>query len=120
MNGRITIQKPSQTLPYAETRQNHKSEHTMRLAKLSPAVARRMGLSSNVHFRVWCECQRQQKSEPGTFAGQHASVKRERTAQQAFDDPRALGGWDALGVVDVRDYGSALRLWRAHVRGDLA
>lgn len=90
--------------------------HEMRLAFPSQKVARRLGLNKNRHVRVWCTCQEDAVVGAGTYAGQDAAVKYPRTAYQAVHDPRRLGGWDALGVVDVRDPHAALDLFQAHVR----
>lgn len=82
-------------------------EHVMRLARPGPRTARHRGLNSNHQIRVWCECMAQQIAQPGSYS--------ERPASVVIADPRRLGGWDDLGVVDVRDSGAALALFRAHI-----
>ena len=91
------------------------SEHRFFIAKVAPATAKRLGLNPNHHARVWCACMDDSVSEPGTYAGQHAEVVNERTAEQAANDPRRLGTYDALGVCDLRVPGSGFEIWRKHV-----
>lgn len=91
-------------------------QHRMMTAFPSQEVARRRGMNRNHELRVWCVCMEDSVSEPGTYAGQHATVVNHRTAAMAANDPRRLGGWDDLGVVDVRVPNSALDLWKEHVR----
>lgn len=83
-------------------------EHKMMVASPSLTVARRRGVNKNHSLRVWCTCMAAQKYAPGYF-----SMRRQREVEP---DTRRLGGWDDLGVVDVRVPGSALDLWREHVR----
>lgn len=77
-------------------------QHKMRIAKLSPKMAKRLGLSSNRHARVWCTCMDDPLYPPGSFGDPN--------------DPRRLGTYDALGVVDMTNAGSAKRLWREHIK----
>jgi hypothetical protein len=91
------------------------SEHKMHLSFPSNKVAKRLGVSRNHTLRVWCECQSDQVSDPGTYAGQHFTVQHERTRAMAATDPRRLGGWDHIGLVDSRVPNSALNLWKEHV-----
>jgi hypothetical protein len=86
------------------------ADHQMFMAKLSPQVAKRMGLSKNHHARVWCGCMTDSKYAPGYFST--------RTPEQVLADPRRLGSWDALGVVDLRIPGSALALYREHLANE--
>lgn len=81
-------------------------EHKMRTAAPSLPTARRYGLRRGVALRVWCTCQ-EGAIQPG---GWSFRPRREWEA-----DTRRLGGWDWLGVVDIREPMSALNLWRAHV-----
>lgn len=81
-------------------------KHTMRMAKLSPKLARRMGLSSNHHARVWCDCMNDGLNAIGTFSA--------RPLRDTMNDPRRLGSWDWLGIVDMRIANSALDLFREH------
>lgn len=82
--------------------------HQMRLAKLSPKTAKRLGLSSNHHGRVWCTCMDNPMWPAGNWS--------ERSQSETLSDPRRLGAWDSLGVVDLRDAGSAITLFREHAR----
>lgn len=77
-------------------------------------VAARRGLNRNHHMRVWCTCMADQKAPPGYFRSGPYSP--ERPSHVVAADPRRLGGWDDLGVVDVRVPNSAVDLWRQHVR----
>lgn len=87
----------------------------MRMAKLSPATARRMHLSSNHHARVWCDCMDHPLHSPGAIpSGLYANPDRSVEAIRA--DPRRLWSFDALGIVDLRVANSAIDLWRTHVR----
>ena len=88
----------------------------MHIAKVSPKIAKRLGLNSNHHARVWCSCMDDSENGPGFWAGMHPDTVNERTIQQAATDTRRLGSYDALGVIDMRVPGSALELYRAHVR----
>lgn len=90
-------------------------EHRMHVAFPSPRVARERGLNRNHDLRVWCECMSGQISEPGTFAGMSPSTTREITKTESSTDPRRLGGWDEIGVVDSRIPGSAVELFLRHV-----
>jgi hypothetical protein len=81
----------------------------MQLAKLAPATARRLGLSSNHHARVWCSCMDHPLHKPGNWS--------ERGEEHARNDPRRLGAYDHLGVIDLRVANSGLALWRHHVGG---
>jgi hypothetical protein len=85
--------------------------HKMRMAKLSPRLAKRMGLSSNHHARVWCECMNGSVKPPGYY-----SMRPER---EAVSDTRRLGSWDWIGVVDLRVPNSALDLFRQHITKEL-
>lgn len=87
-------------------RQPQSIEHKMRTAAPSLPTARRYGLRRGVALRVWCTCQ-EGAIQPG---GWSFRPRREWEA-----DTRRLGGWDWLGVVDIREPMSALNLWRAHV-----
>ena len=91
--------------------------HKLRVARPSREVARRLGLNRNHHVRLWCECMDDPVAPPGTYAGQHAAVVNPRSAEQAAEDPRRLGGYDHFAVVDVREPGSILAAYREHVRG---
>lgn len=82
--------------------------HRMRVAKVSPVYAKRNGLSANHHLRVWCECMDHPVSSPGTW-----SV---RSPERVRNDPRRLGSYDHLGVVDMRVPFSALQLFKQHVK----
>lgn len=83
--------------------------HRMRLAKLSPRTAKRLGKSSNHHARVWCDCMDEPVFNVGTFA------LPERSLYETQNDPRRLGSFDSLGIVDLRDSQSAILLWKEHV-----
>jgi hypothetical protein len=73
--------------------------HKMRVAFPSRGVARRLGLNRNHALRVWCDCQTRPS---GTPWGDE-------------NDPRRLGNYDALGVVDTREAGSASKLFKKHL-----
>lgn len=90
------------------------TEHRMRIAKLSPQLAKRLRLSSNYHARVWCECMNDTPYAPGTF------TRSIRPLREVLDDPRRLGQWDALGVIDLRVLGSAADLYRTHIEAAAA
>lgn len=80
-------------------------EHVMRVAKPSSVTARLYGMNPNHHVRVWCTCmdhRRRQRTPAAVRLG--------------LDDPRALGDVDWLGIADVRQSGSALNLFREHIR----
>lgn len=84
--------------------------HTMRLAKPSSATARLYGLNGNHHVRVWCECMderhpQRQHIDPARFGFADLSA----TLQTDLE-------WDWLGIADMRQPGSALSLFRAHVK----
>jgi hypothetical protein len=83
----------------------------MFMAKLSPQVAKRMSLSANHHARVWCSCMADQIS-PGGYTV--------RPLRLVLSDPRRLGQWDALGVVDLRVTGSALEMFHRHTATEAA
>lgn len=91
------------------------TEHRMRIARPSLEVARRLGLNRNHQARVWCDCMDAPVNEPGTFAGMDPSVVNERTVEQAANDPRRLGSFDAIGVIDIRDPDSLKKLWSDHL-----
>jgi hypothetical protein len=78
----------------------HEKPHRMRTAFVSRGVARRMGLNRNHHIRVWCDCMDLSSGMPWGDE----------------NDPRRLGTFDALGVVDSREAGSALDLYRRHLK----
>jgi hypothetical protein len=78
----------------------------MQLAKLAPTTARRLGLSSNHHARVWCSCMDNQANPAGHWGTGALEGK-----------VRRLGAYDWLGVVDLRVPNSGLALWRHHVGG---
>lgn len=92
------------------------TEHRMRIARPGRIVARRLGLNTNHHARVWCDCMDQPVNTPGTFAGMDSSVVNERTIEQAANDPRRLGSFDPIGVIDLRDPDSLKKLWSDHLR----
>lgn len=90
----------------------------MFMAKVTGKIAKRnpsKNLSPNHHARVWCWCQDNPVSEPGTYAGQHMTVQNDRTREQAANDPRRLGTYDPIGIVDLREENSAVMLFRKHV-----
>lgn len=88
--------------------------HRMSMAKVGPAYARRHGLSANHHARVWCSCMDDPIHPPGSIpSGLYARPDRPREAVE--QDPRRLWSYDYLGVVDLREPWSALRLFRSHV-----
>jgi hypothetical protein len=90
-------------------------EHILRVARPGKKTAKRYGLNDNHHVRVWCECMAQQKSTPGELpSGPY--WREDRTVEEHAADPRRLGGWDWLGVADVRVEGSVLNLFRDHIR----
>jgi hypothetical protein len=91
------------TVPAAEA-----CAHKMYLAKPSSRTARRLGLSSNHHARVWCSCMDNPSFPPGQFS--------HRASAQVLADPRRLGSFDALGVVDLRVPNSALDFWKGHLK----
>lgn len=97
----------------AERRARAANTHRMMLAFPSNKVARRTGLNRNHMVRVWCTCQADQISEPGMNPS--GLYWTDRPSSVVVNDPRRLGGWDYLGVADVRVPNSALDLWRAHV-----
>lgn len=41
--------------------------------------------------------------------------REDRTVEEHANDPRRLGGWDHLGVADVRESGSAVALFARHL-----
>lgn len=89
-------------------------EHRMMTAFPSAQTARRYGVARNHALRVWCTCMAGQRSAPGDLpSGVYHDPARPASSVEA--DPRRLGGWDWLGVVDVRIENSALDLWRRHV-----
>lgn len=86
--------------------------HHMRVAKPSSATARLYGLNPNHHVRVWCSCQYDGER-------QHVDVEAvEATGvlPSAIADTRGLGAFDWLGIADMRIPGSALDVFRAHLR----
>lgn len=85
----------------------YEGRHAMRVAKLSPRIAKRMGLSSNHHARVWCDCMDDGINDPGKDSA--------RPMRDVLNDPRRLGAWDAIGVIDLRVANSALDLFRQHI-----
>lgn len=82
-------------------------EHIFIAAFPNAQVARQRGLSSNHHLRVWCTCQ-SGIGHPGGWS--------RRTPRAWLTDARRAGAWDELGVVDVRVPGSAIQLFRDHVK----
>lgn len=80
--------------------------HRMQIARPSPQAAERYRLNPNHHVRVWCECMDDSAFGAGAFG----------TTANAATDVRRVGGWDWLGHADVREPGSALKLYREHVR----
>lgn len=88
----------------------------MFMAKLSPQTAKRMGLSSNHHARVWCSCTNDTRFPPGLFTRSISG----RSLREVLNDPRRLGQWDALGVIDLRVVGSAVELFHQHTATEAA
>lgn len=89
-------------------------EHRLHIARPNREVAARIGLNRNHHVRLWCECQSQQRSAPGELPN-GLYWREDRTEDQHRDDPRRLGGWDFFAVADVRESGSATRLFLQHL-----
>lgn len=83
--------------------------HQMQMAKVSPQYARAHNLNANHHARVWCSCMDDPVFPPGNFS--------ERPRSAVLSDPRRLGAYDHLGVVDLRVPNSALNLWKEHADG---
>lgn len=81
-------------------------EHVMRMAKPSSVTARLYGMNPNHHVRVWCECQ---------DARRRVRISGGIDAIAAKVDQRDLE-WDWLGFADLREPGSALDLFRRHIR----
>jgi hypothetical protein len=77
----------------------------MVLTFMSHKIAKRLGVNKNHSACVHCRCMDDPIFWPGAF-GMHRNSDR---------DPRRVGMWDALGVVDIRDPNAALELYRAHV-----
>lgn len=84
--------------------------HKMIIARPSRGVAKRLGLNPNHQARVWCTCM-EDALHPGL-----SGVFSERPMHEVLADPRRLGSYDALGVIDLRVPYSAMALWRAHIR----
>jgi len=74
-------------------------QHKMRVAFPSRKVAKRLGLNRNHHLRVWCDCM--DLGNVGLWGDKN--------------DPRRLGNYDALGIVDTREPKSAQNLYRKHL-----
>jgi hypothetical protein len=85
--------------PILHTPQRGSGRHEMRVAFPSRSVARRLGLNRNHHLRVWCICM--DLGNVGLWGDEN--------------DPRRLGNYDALGIVDTREPESALNLYRKHL-----
>jgi hypothetical protein len=83
------------------------SAHQMRMALPGRVVARRLGINRNHHARVWCSCMDDPIHPPGNWS---INSKRE-----VLNQPRRLGAYDHLGVVDIRTPGSAVALHREHL-----
>lgn len=87
----------------------------MRLAKVSGKVAKRLGLNSNHHARVWCECMDSPIHPTGSIpSGLYFDPG--RSVESILSDPRRLWSYDALGVVDLRVPNSAIALYRQHLK----
>ena len=82
--------------------------HTMRLAKPNSVTARLYGLNPNHNVRVWCECmdaRQRQHIDPARYGYADLTT----TLQTDLE-------WDWLGIADTRIPGSALSLFRAHLK----
>jgi len=84
----------------------------MSMARVSPKYARQHGLNPNHHARVWCSCMDRPSRPPGYYSS--------RSRAEVVADPRRLGAFDHLGVIDLREAGSALALFRKHVEESAA
>ncbi len=82
--------------------------HQIRMAMPGTVVARQLGINRNHHARVWCSCMDNPSRTPGYYS--------HRSQADVVADPRRLGAFDDLGVVDVREPGSAVELWRTHLQ----
>jgi hypothetical protein len=84
------------------------AKHEMLIAKLSPQIANRMGLSSNHNARVWCTCMDHPLFPKETW--------KRRINKKYVHYPTRLGAFDALGVIDFRVENSAINLFRKHLK----
>lgn len=97
-------------------------EHVMRVAKPSSVTARLYGMNPNHHVRVWCTCKDRRRTkrvprpERQRFTKGVTDEQKGKRPKLGLDDPRALGDVEWLGIADVRESGSALNLFRAHIR----
>lgn len=87
--------------------------HRMRIAMPSSQTARLYGLVRNQNARVWCTCLDQKHPERQKVDPQ--KLEDAGLLPSGVYDPRLLGDFDWLGIVDVRVPNAALDLFRQHL-----